>query len=362
MKHANLDIREFIKNRMLNRFDFIAGKSLSTGLPCPMQVNSLDSCIDSHLEGRSSISELGTYTINWHGLTKFGVIDIDGGDHHKYPVKFPNKVALLLMSSAEKKGIKAEIVKSRSGSGFHIWFFFSDFVQAHAIRKFIINLCKFEVELNCGGFADIASNRGWECFPKQDSISQNAFGNLIWLPWFNVENSDSRSFFDPVTNRIKVPGELAINSFNLLDPWILDKKNQPLKIAQSSKITYSGHLEDLFEISKKCSALNELLVRAKNPPIAKNGLDNRSRLRLAQIAKRVGISTDQIISLFSNQPNFNERICRSNINSLSNTMPPPSCKKIAADLGLCDGRCENITSIRSGSPIALLNKNLKGGR
>ena len=102
-------------------------------------------------------------------------------------------------------------------------------------------------------------------------------------------------------------------------------------------------------------AVAELLAQTEVPPQGKNGMDNRSRLRLAQIAKRIGVPDKEIVRLFSQQPNFNERVCAANVRSINLSLPPPNCKKIAENLGFCDGRCPAITRAKSGTPIALLN-------
>jgi hypothetical protein len=345
----------FILKYCLARKDVVAAIKPATGKPYPLKTDDIKTEIWNHVSKIETQFERGSYTISKNGTSPNGVIDLDAGSHHKYPLKDAYTVAHKIQLRAQAMGLQCFIVKSRSGLGLHLWFFFDKHVEASTIRHCLLSLCQGQFELQNGGYADVKTNKGIEVFPKQNKIKEDGYGNLIYLPWCFSRAAGQSEFFDLETGRILEPDELVINSVALLEPWktTVENRTKP-KAKQPSLKPVVGCLDDLKELSTKCTAMNELLSQSETPPSSANGMGNSSRLRLAQISKHIGIPDAEIIKLFLKQPNYKEQACLTNIRSIDISLPPPNCKNIATDLGFCDGKCSAITKLRAGTPIALL--------
>jgi len=126
-----------------------------------------DEVIARHLTGEHTI---GVYPLLRDDACWFLACDFDG------PAWAQD--ALAFLSVCEGHGVPAALERSRSGTGGHVWIFFSSPVSAVAARRLGTYLLRETMVLR--GEMDLASYDRF--FPNQDFLPSGGFGNLIALP------------------------------------------------------------------------------------------------------------------------------------------------------------------------------------
>jgi len=126
-----------------------------------------DDVIQDHLEGRYTI---GIYPLLPDDTCYLLAIDFDKQSWLDDAAAF--------LETCRQMEVPAAIERSRSGSGAHVWIFFSEVVPASAARK-----------LGCYLLTETMSRRHQlsmdsydRLFPNQDTLPRGGFGNLIALP------------------------------------------------------------------------------------------------------------------------------------------------------------------------------------
>ncbi|WP_046720931.1 TOTE conflict system archaeo-eukaryotic primase domain-containing protein [Heyndrickxia coagulans] len=126
-----------------------------------------DSVFYEHLSGKKTI---GLYPVQKDQTCYFLAFDFDEKSWQEDVKAFIN--------ICSKLHIPANIERSRSGNGAHIWLFFSEKVPAVLARK----LGKALLSLAHRKYPEKDFHSFDRMFPNQGTISENAFGNLIALP------------------------------------------------------------------------------------------------------------------------------------------------------------------------------------
>ena len=125
------------------------------------------SYVEGHLKGKLRV---GCYTPSpGDSTSRWGCIDIDGGDKHKNGVEDVNATCEDMLTRCNGP---VYLEQSKGGEGWHLWFFFEEAMPAVDIRRELLRI-----------------DGGWECevFPKCDFLREEGFGNLVWLPFFGQE-------------------------------------------------------------------------------------------------------------------------------------------------------------------------------
>lgn len=153
------------------------GKQQPAGTYIKISSNVNEELIDMHLKGKITI---GMYCLDKANTVKWLCFDID--DHEKTGRDCPGIVQKIVQYLREKYGLIAYVEASGSDNSYHVWVFLkpSPAGDVLAFGEQVIS------ELN---ISDI------EIFPKQSSIEENGFGNLVKLPMGINKKSDKRSFF-----------------------------------------------------------------------------------------------------------------------------------------------------------------------
>jgi len=131
-----------------------------------------------HLTGSNYIHSLGIYPLTNDNTVYFAAIDVDIHDGK-------DKAQLAADASKVKEwlagyGIKAYIEISK-GKGFHIWVFFSEPVAALEARRLLRTAWREAI----GGSIP-------EIFPRQDTVDNMSYGNMINLPYFLPHAKENR--------------------------------------------------------------------------------------------------------------------------------------------------------------------------
>ena len=139
----------------------------------------------SHLAGKDPYGRdvIGIYPMLSDETCRFLCVDFDDADFISDATAF--------RKSCEAYAVPCSVERSRSGSGAHVWIFFSEPVPAVLARKLGTALLTKTMEENAG-----LSFKSYDrLFPNQDTIPKGGFGNLIALPMQGQARKHGNSMF-----------------------------------------------------------------------------------------------------------------------------------------------------------------------
>jgi superfamily II DNA or RNA helicase len=126
-----------------------------------------DQVIIDHLNGDHTV---GLYPLQKDGTCSFLAVDFDKNSWQKDVLAFIQVCGIF--------DIPFSIERSRSGNGAHVWFFFSENIEAVLARKFGYTLLTKTLEHR----HEVGMSSFDRMFPNQDTLPKGGFGNLIALP------------------------------------------------------------------------------------------------------------------------------------------------------------------------------------
>lgn len=143
-----------------------------------------DAALVAHFRGeRANFTDVvGIYPMDEDSNVRFLAIDLDGDGWRA--------AASSLRLACEAARIEPVVERSRSGSGAHLWLFFSGAVPASLARRLGASL--LTAAMARGGVGFDSYDR---MFPAQDTLPANGFGNLIALPLQGRAMRSSNSCF-----------------------------------------------------------------------------------------------------------------------------------------------------------------------
>jgi len=150
-------------------------------------------------DGRG-FDRLGSYSVAPDDTASWLCLDFDGpGADHSKGTTLADPLATMMVCYQRccELGIPVHIEKSGSGAGWHLWVFFEEPVPAVDARLLGHFIAPVDQPLVTGEIADVRTNRGIECFPKQNKVSstKHSAGNLVWLPfWFDAKDGGNRFY------------------------------------------------------------------------------------------------------------------------------------------------------------------------
>lgn len=171
-----------------------------------------DGVIQYHLEGRHII---GIYPLLQNETCYLLAVDFDKQSWMEDAAAF--------LETCRRMAIPAVVERSRSGSGAHIWVFFSEAVPASTARK-----------LGCYLLTETMSRRhqlGMDSydriFPNQDNLPKGGFGNLIALPLQKEPAEKGNTLFLDENLRPHQDQWAFLASIARLDPSALEEVVRP---------------------------------------------------------------------------------------------------------------------------------------
>jgi hypothetical protein len=235
-----------IRERFLNRVDIVAVQ-VPGGRPGPALVDDaahLDALIAAHLDATappvavrfrpptpgapspgsaSARFRLGSYNLALDNTTRWLLLDFDGPGHKGAYLADPLAAAGATMDAFTARGLATHLERSGGGQGFHLWMFLETPIAASMARKIGFALAQ-PAQLNDGSPANAKAGRGIEVFPKQDVLSGEGVGNLVFLPWWHGAADGGNVFcvrdgmpYEPDSLAL-VSAETAVREFASLCP------------------------------------------------------------------------------------------------------------------------------------------------
>jgi superfamily II DNA or RNA helicase/very-short-patch-repair endonuclease len=145
-----------------------------------------DEVIRWHLSGHDDDGQpfvAGVYPLLPDETCFFLALDFDKGCWSEDAAAF--------LDTCRRLEVPAELERSRSGRGGHVWLFFEDAVPAALARRLGSHLLTETMERR----ADIGLDSYDRLFPNQDTMPQGGFGNLIALPLQKRPREQGNSVF-----------------------------------------------------------------------------------------------------------------------------------------------------------------------
>jgi len=183
------------------------------GKPAPAQADgNLEALLTAHLGGTGAPEvkvvchaargqqdlrgrfRIGSYSPAVDGTTRWLCIDFDGGEDHADRLADPTAAARAARANFGEAGLPTYLEKSGGGHGWHLWLFFNPPIPAAKARRLAMALLHDQIDLASGQRVAVDSGRGVEIFPKQDRISPDGYGNLVWLPWWEGAQGVANQF------------------------------------------------------------------------------------------------------------------------------------------------------------------------
>lgn len=195
-----------------------------------------DTQITKHLDGDQLV---GIYPLLQDDTSWFIVADFDD--------KNWVSDARTFVECCRENNIPANLERSRSGNGAHVWIFFSQAYPAIKSRKIVLALLT-----KCGVVSAFDKNSSFDrVFPNQDSLSGKRLGNLIALPLYKPAMIDGSScFIDPQTLVPFVDQWSYLYQIEKVNIEVLDNVYHSIAVAQSTKVYGSTYSTDnAFNIS-----------------------------------------------------------------------------------------------------------------
>jgi len=148
--------------------------------------------IKKHLLG---LLVVGVYPILPDNTTHFLAADFDGENWQKEAAAFIDVCRTI--------GLAAYLERSRSGSGGHVWIFFSDPYPCYRSRRIGLELIR-----QAFGMSEFEREVSFDrLFPNQDSVSKGGFGNLIALPFQGKSVVRGNTLFLDLENNMPLPDQ-----------------------------------------------------------------------------------------------------------------------------------------------------------
>jgi len=170
-----------------------------------------DQVIHDHLTGKHTI---GVYPLMTDDTCFFIAVDLDEGEWRGDAEAF--------IQSCRELDVPAALEISRSGSGAHVWIFFSEALPACDARRLGAAL----VSHTCARTKQLSLTSYDRFFPSQDTLPKGGFGNLIALPLQKKPREQGRSvfvndLFEPFPNQWSYLASLSLMSIREAESTVL---------------------------------------------------------------------------------------------------------------------------------------------
>lgn len=214
-------------------------KGQSGYVPVRQQISITD--FKAHLSGQDI---LGTYILDQSSKIKSLVFDIDGPTMDESGRQKAHQLAMAMAKELNEQNIPTLLFDS-GGKGRHIWLCFGEPVDTKPVRQWAESFLDKYRPFTDGILVEI--------FPKQDFLSDGAYGSMIRLPLGKHPESNRFSrLLDPNGNEVD-------------DPWVILRNNPFVDVKllnQSRTINAVNPPESVMPMINGCALLKGLINKA----------------------------------------------------------------------------------------------------
>jgi hypothetical protein len=148
----------------------------------------------------------------------------------------------------------------------------------------------------------------------------------------------------------------AMNVDQLLDDAIKFRKLQKTFVGT---VTGPRHRElasrsDINAVCNLCPAYDDLWKKFQ----IHERPSYDEKLRIAQLCLALGFSNEKILSVFSKNSDFDQRLCLKHLEGLRRKFKNPGCSSLSVLTNKCDGNCLLKIKARTQSPVGLIDWNI----
>lgn len=179
------------RSLFIHRSDVFAAQQPS-GAYFPVQREFDDVDLDEHLAGLASY---GTYVVcPGVNTIKYLVFDLDIHDGLARVTLCSLVEKMVRLNMSHDDYARPLLLESSGSKGWHVWLFFDEPVPAEKARRWVAAdfLPQWQEAARADGWPE-----GLEVFPKQDTVSEGGYGNLVKLPLGVHAVSGKKSSFHP---------------------------------------------------------------------------------------------------------------------------------------------------------------------
>ena len=249
-----------------------------------------------HLRGRLT---LGFYQIRLDDTVKWICFDVDDHKGIRTPEEVKGEVRRLV-DVLKKYEIPFLLEASGSTNSYHIWILLEP-TQTYNAYRFSRQI-KSEADVEC------------EVFPKQKHLTHRGkFGNLVKIPLgINQKNKVKSQFLDPSTfqpysGEVPVPRYLRLREVSE-DAYEIKVKSQKLRPRSNDQREPIQNPDFVGENLRYC--MRGLLVDNVS---LDGGEGHAMRVAISAEAYNTGLSVEDSVNLFKNQPDFDEAMTRGHV-------------------------------------------------
>jgi Family of unknown function (DUF5906)/Primase C terminal 2 (PriCT-2) len=178
--------------------------------------------------------------------TQIAVVDLD--DHAKtFPADKMLELAVAIYTILLEFGYRPILFRSGGGFGIHIWVFFGNRQRARVVRAFFKKILA-----RCGlreGASGVEEKQA-DFFPKQDSVAEGGYGNLIALPF-----ARESGWLNPVTGNVLKKVDFVAKWETILGPDVPELEQCSITVVRGKRSgEMPSDLEEVREALKHISA------------------------------------------------------------------------------------------------------------
>jgi hypothetical protein len=249
--------------------------------------------IKNHIEGEITI---GAYPVNPEdNSTKWLCFDVDN-DHNENPQEVTRSI-IDCIKDKDKEIISAMMLEKSSQDSYHLWIFFSNNPPARELKR-VGEGIRRELGKNATEI---------EVFPKQDEVSKNDYGNAVRLPFGYHQSKDVWSKRLDLTTFTE--NSMSLNDIQPIK--YIYQKTGKTDLTRKTDVS----VEDKIDLLRPC--FKTMFENTNVNALDEDGdLQHQARMALVAEAQYHHFSLDEIIKLFENQPDYDEKQTRDQIKSL----------------------------------------------
>jgi hypothetical protein len=280
-----------------------------------------------HVKGDITI---GFYQISLEDTVKWICFDIDDHEGERGAEAVRIEVSKLL-AVLYKYNIPFLLEASGSKNSYHIW------ILLKPTKTYNAFLFSRELRAEAGIDCEIS--------PKQERLTKNSkYGNLVKVPLgINRKNDVKSQFLDPTTfepypEMVPIPGIACLK--DVTEPEEIIEKRDTIQNTESEQNKSKRTPARLGSVLRPCM---QGVLDAKTPLNGSEG--NSMRVAIAAEALNIGLSIEQTIELFKDQPDFNIGITRKKVEDIySRCYSRYKCETLQDQCGsLVSSYCSNCS-------------------